>query len=78
MVTLFILAFASGQMMSWPGLSLEACEAARATLLRDDYVGYQLTTPDQWDKDLKATLDAYVRQSRGPNGLMVECLHLDG
>jgi len=72
-----LLAFSSGQMILLPGVSLEKCEAVRATLLRDKYAGYEITTDDQWDKDLAEMFNKYVGQARGARGLMVECLHLD-
>jgi hypothetical protein len=70
------MAFASGQMILIPDQKLETCEAVRALLLRDEYDGYEVTSPVQdWDLALQKAFNAYVAQAR--NNLHVECLHLD-
>ena len=75
MVTIFILAFASGQMILIPDQKLETCEVVRALLLRDGYEGYEVTTADLWDRQLKEVFDKYIGQAWG--ALAVECLLLD-
>jgi hypothetical protein len=75
-VTIFILAFASGQIILIPDQTLETCETVRAVLLRDSWGTYEVTTANEWDRQLKQIFDQY--KGRAVGALHVECLHLDG